>query len=150
MQFTEDPLVKESLGFLMTREIAHFQMFSAALDDIAQNFPPGVLQGDPRYTHVYYNMSDGATVRGPWNEGQGPWQDGGQWEYIQNPIEHVMDTEGLVQQSADSSGRSATEVRKLEKQMAKVRSHEVMQSSSSGETQWSDYATRTRRGGSRE
>ena len=30
LQFTEDPLVKESLEFLMTREIAHFQMFSAS------------------------------------------------------------------------------------------------------------------------
>lgn len=30
LQFTEDPLVQESLRFLMTRETAHFQMFSAA------------------------------------------------------------------------------------------------------------------------
>src|SRR5687768_8292816 len=41
LQFTDDPLVKESLGFLMTREVAHFQMFSAALQDIQPNFPPG-------------------------------------------------------------------------------------------------------------
>ena len=40
--FTDDPLVRESLGFLMTREIAHFQMFTAALNDIQPNFPPGV------------------------------------------------------------------------------------------------------------
>src|SRR5690606_15237057 len=29
MQFTDDPYVKETLAFLMTREISHFQMFSA-------------------------------------------------------------------------------------------------------------------------
>src|SRR5574338_644118 len=34
MQFTDDPLVKETLGFLMTREIAHFQQFAAALETI--------------------------------------------------------------------------------------------------------------------
>src|SRR5690242_9439269 len=60
MKFTEDPLVHESLRFLMTREIAHFQQFSAALANIQPNFPPGVLQGDPRYTHAYFNMSNGA------------------------------------------------------------------------------------------
>src|SRR5919206_4412932 len=37
MQFTDDPLVKESLDFLMTREVAHFQMFSAALEEITPN-----------------------------------------------------------------------------------------------------------------
>src|SRR5690606_36875402 len=30
MQFTDDPYVKETLRFLMTREVAHFQMFEAA------------------------------------------------------------------------------------------------------------------------
>lgn len=63
MQFTDDPLVKESLGFLMTREIAHAQMFTAALGTIQPNFPPGVLQGDPHFTHAYYNMSNGPSAR---------------------------------------------------------------------------------------
>ena len=31
LQFTDDPYVKETLRFLMTREVAHFQMFEAAL-----------------------------------------------------------------------------------------------------------------------
>src|SRR5947209_10003945 len=56
MQYTDDPHVRDSLIFLMTREIAHFQMFSAALETIKPNFPPGVLQGDPKFTHAYYNM----------------------------------------------------------------------------------------------
>lgn len=37
MQFTDDPHVQESLRFLMTREIAHLQMFTAALDSIKEN-----------------------------------------------------------------------------------------------------------------
>lgn len=71
LQFTDDPLVQESLRFLMTREITHFQQFSAALATIEPNFPPGVLQGDPRYTHLAFDMSNGSSFRGPWNEGQG-------------------------------------------------------------------------------
>ena len=34
MQFTDDPLVKESLSFLMTREITHMQVFTAALETV--------------------------------------------------------------------------------------------------------------------
>src|SRR4051794_32092578 len=98
LQFTDDPLVQESLSFLMTREIAHFQMFTAALETIQPNFPPGVLQGDPRHTHTYYNMSNGHDVRGPWNEGKGPWNDGQGWIYYHDPIDHVRQTRGLVKE----------------------------------------------------
>ena len=38
LQFTDDPYVKETLRFLMTREVAHFQMFEAALQTIKPNF----------------------------------------------------------------------------------------------------------------
>ncbi len=72
MQFTEDPLVKESLRFLMTREVAHFQMFTAALETISPNFPPGVLQGDPRFTHRYFNMSSGQRPAGRGTKGRVP------------------------------------------------------------------------------
>ena len=66
---TDDAGVKEALGFLMTREIAHQQSFEKALYSIQPNFPPGKLPGMPEFTNVYFNMSsgDGDTVRGPWN-----------------------------------------------------------------------------------
>lgn len=38
MKFTDDPYVKETLSFLMTREVAHYQMFEAALDSIQTQF----------------------------------------------------------------------------------------------------------------
>ncbi len=44
---TDDPLVKETLTFLMTREVTHFQQFEAALETIQPNFPPGVFQTSP-------------------------------------------------------------------------------------------------------
>jgi Mn-containing catalase len=65
---TDDPGVKEALGFLMTREIAHQQQFEKALYSIQPNFPPGKLAGMPEFTNVYFNMSNGeGDQRGPWN-----------------------------------------------------------------------------------
>jgi len=71
---TDDPGVKEALGFLMTREIAHQKSFEKALYTITPNFPPGKMPGDPRFTSVYFNMSQGgADMLGPWNDGP-EWQ----------------------------------------------------------------------------
>lgn len=65
---TDDPGVKEALGFLMTREVAHLQSFEKALYSIEPNFPPGKLPGDPRFSNVYFNMSQGeGDMSGPWN-----------------------------------------------------------------------------------
>jgi Mn-containing catalase len=66
---TDDPGVKEALGFLMTREIAHQQSFEKALYSIQPNFPPGKLAGMPEFTNVYFKMSTGnGNLRGPWNK----------------------------------------------------------------------------------
>lgn len=68
INLTDDPGVKEALGFLMTREISHQQSFEKALYSIQPNFPPGKLQGMPEFTNVYFNMSIGeGDKRGPWN-----------------------------------------------------------------------------------
>jgi Mn-containing catalase len=139
LQFTPDPLVQESLQFLMTREIAHFQMFSAALDTIQPNFPPGVLQGDPRQTHVYYNMSNGASSRGPWNEGQGPWPKGEQWMYVEDPINEVIETRGQLDAKVCGTKQTLDDTKKLDKQLSKQRSSEVKQAAPKGASQWSSY-----------
>ena len=73
---TGDPGLKDALGFLMTREIAHQKSFEKALYAIEGNFPTGKLPGDPEFTDKYYNMSQGeGDARGPWNSGE-------QWEYV--------------------------------------------------------------------
>jgi Mn-containing catalase len=80
---TEDPGVKEALGFLMTREIAHQKSFEKALYAIEPNFPPGKLQGDPRFTGVYFNMSQGeGDARGSWNQGD-------QWMFVSDRNEQA-------------------------------------------------------------
>ena len=68
INLTDDPGVKEALGFLMTREVAHQQSFEKALYSMVPNFPPAKLPGDPRFANVYFNMSQGeGDMRGPWN-----------------------------------------------------------------------------------
>ena len=57
MKFTDDVYVKETLRFLMTREVAHYQMFQAALDTIEPNFPTGVLASDPKFSNKYFNLT---------------------------------------------------------------------------------------------
>lgn len=68
---TDDPGVKEALGFLMTREIAHQRSFEKALYSMQPNFPPGKLPDDPRFASVYFDMSQSDDpqdeLRGPWN-----------------------------------------------------------------------------------
>ncbi len=65
---TDDPGIKEALGFLMTREAAHLKSFEKALYAISPNFPPGKMLVDPNYAAKYFNMSQGqGDMRGPWN-----------------------------------------------------------------------------------
>lgn len=73
---TDDPGVKEALGFLMTREVAHQKSFEKALYSMESNFPPGKMPADPRFASVYFNMSQGpGEMRGPWNQGE-------KWDYV--------------------------------------------------------------------
>jgi Mn-containing catalase len=76
ISLTDDPGVKEALGFLMTREVAHQKSFEKALYSISPNFPPGKMPVDPRFANVYMNMSQGdGEMRGSWNQGD-------QWDFV--------------------------------------------------------------------
>lgn len=141
LKYTDDPHVQDTLRFLMTREIAHFQQFAAALGTIEPNFPPGVFQGDLRFTHAYYNMSNGEDVRGPWNKGKGPWQKGEEWEYIEDPVEQVAATHGQVDKEIVGHSRDPKEVKKLEKELAKERADAFKKAMPGGELAWSDFST---------
>ena len=78
---TDDPGIKEALGFLMTREVAHQKSFEKALYSIQPNFPPGKLPGVEKFASVYYNMSQGP------GDARGPWNDGELWDYVAQPDE---------------------------------------------------------------
>lgn len=73
---SDDPDVKQALGFLMTREIAHQKSFEKALYAIEPNFPPGKMPGQPQFTSKYFNMSQGE------GDMKGPWNDGPQWQRV--------------------------------------------------------------------
>lgn len=139
MQFTDDKYVLETLEFLMTREITHFQMFSAALETIQPNFPPGILQGDPRFSHTVYNMSSSANARGPWNEGQGPWGRGESWEYIDDPIRQVIETQGQLKKAVAGTAQTPEQAQQKAQALGKKRSQEVKAAVSTGVNQWSSY-----------
>ena len=138
MQFTDDPYEKETLSFLMTREVAHYQMFEAALCTIQPNFPPGVLQGDPRFSNKYFNMSSGSSYRGPWNEGETIGQ-GETWLYIEDPIKHVVETEGMTTHGPQGTDRTMESVAAKDKELSKIRSEEIKMSMPKGVAQWSTY-----------
>lgn len=74
---TDDPGIKDALGFLMTREIAHQKSFEKALYSIADNFPPGRLAGMPPYDTLYVNASTGP------GDTEGPWNSGPEWERLE-------------------------------------------------------------------
>jgi Mn-containing catalase len=138
MKFTDDPLVKETLRFLMTREVAHYQMFEAALDSIQPNFPQGILQSDPRYSNKYYNMSNTDEFRGPWNEGVST-QLGEQWQYIEDPIRNVRETNGLLEEQTAGTARTEEEVANMNSSLSSERSVEIKAATPTENMQWSDY-----------
>jgi Mn-containing catalase len=83
INITDDPGIKEALGFLMTREIAHQKSFEKALYSITNNFPSGKLPGIAPFADMYVNTSQGE------GDANGPWNTGEQWERIDD-LEEVM------------------------------------------------------------
>src|SRR5690606_17693425 len=140
MKFTDDVYVKDSLRFLMTREVAHFQMFQAALDKIQPNFPPGILQSDPRFSNKYFNMSNGEDFKGPWNEGKSP-EMKEDWQVIDKPQDHVQDTNGLLDEETKGTQRAEKSVQKDNKALSKERKAEIDKATkpNNGILSWSDY-----------
>ncbi len=87
INITDDPGIKDALGFLMTREIAHQKSFEKALYAIEDNFPPGKLPGIAPYADMYVNTSQGeGDMDGPWNSGK-------QWDRIDD-LEQTMPIDG--------------------------------------------------------
>jgi len=140
MKFTDDPYVKNTLSFLMTREVAHYKMFEAALESIQPNFPPAVLQADPRYTQQYFNFSPENSFTGPWNEGEMP-KMGKDWEFIADPVAYSKETKGLTD-LPDDKEEELEETEALDIQMSEVKSAEVKNAEPDGVAQWSDYKSK--------
>lgn len=109
INMTDDPGVKDALGFLMTREVAHQISFEKALYSIRNNFPPGKLPPIEQYANNYYNMSQGGEVRGSWNSDENfnyvadpsPAVDGGDGlASVQLPAEQQANLESMIKRTA--------------------------------------------------
>jgi Mn-containing catalase len=83
INITDDPGIKDALGFLMTREVAHQKSFEKALYAIENNFPSGKLPGVEKYASMYVNTSQGE------GDTNGPWNSGDEWDRIDD-LEQVM------------------------------------------------------------
>jgi Mn-containing catalase len=111
-------------------------MFEAALETIQPNFPPGTLQGEPKFSNLYFNMSSGNDFKGPWNEGESA-ELGETFQYIEDPVSFIAETDGLLSDTLKGSERDEEEVQVLDKQMGQRRRQEIdMATPTSGILQW--------------
>lgn len=133
MKFTTDPYVLDTLTFLMTREVAHYKMFEAALSTIEPNFPPGMLQADPRYTQQYFNMSKPASARGPWNEGEMPGM-GKDFEYIDEPLDYVK--EKSMEKTSEEMKSKLQETQTMNEKLSKEKSDEMKNADAEHDGHW--------------
>ena len=83
-------------------------------------------------------MSNGAEVRGPWNEGETP-VDGEEWKYIADPVEHVRETKGELEMPIEGIAMSEEEMDQMNSELSRERSEEIKIVSPPGPTQWSNY-----------
>jgi Mn-containing catalase len=85
INFCDDAGTKDALQFLMTREITHMKAFSAALESMKKPaFSIGKIAPTPGLVNQFFNDSTGSG-----NEGEidtrGPWNEGGDWEFVNSP-----------------------------------------------------------------
>lgn len=88
-------------------------------------------------TQQYFNLSPDQSVRGPWNQGEMP-NMGKSWEYVEDPLNYVNETEGLTDLE-DSMEGELEEMDRLNEKMSAMRTKEVKAAEPEGIAAWSDY-----------
>jgi len=85
INFCDDAGSKDALQFLMTREITHMKAFTLALESMGKPaFSIGAIPPTPGLVNQYFNDSTGEGPDGE-TDARGPWNEGGDWEYVQAP-----------------------------------------------------------------
>ena len=85
INFCDDAGTKDALQFLMTREITHMKAFAAALESMEKPpFSIGRIAPSAGVVNQFYNDSTGAGDLGE-IDARGPWNEGGDWEFVQSP-----------------------------------------------------------------
>jgi Mn-containing catalase len=85
INFCSDKGTIDALQFLMTREITHMKAFTAALESLGKDrFTIGKIPPTPELVNQYFDDSTGTGDNGE-RDARGPWNQGGDWEYVQAP-----------------------------------------------------------------
>ena len=104
----DDPGSRDALQFLMTREITHMKAFTLALESLGKNpFSIGRIPPTPSLVNQYFNDSTGTGDEGE-TDSRGPWNEGGDWEYVQAPM-LAQGVENLEASSGGQIGARGTE-----------------------------------------
>ena len=106
INFTDDAGTKDALQFLMTREITHMKAFTAALESLGKpQFSIGRIPPTPILVDQFFNDSTGAGDEGEM-DARGPWNQGGQWEFVDAPALQDLRESGDENASIDHRGTS--------------------------------------------
>ena len=122
----------------MTREITHYQQFEAALQTIEPNFPPGILQGNEKYSNWHYNMSKGDKYDGPWKEGEST-QLKEKWQVCDDAVKQSNDTDGLLDLQPKGTNRTDKSIKDLDKKLSEERSSKVREANPEENQQWTEF-----------
>ncbi len=111
INFCADAGTKDALQFLMTREITHMKAFTAALESMGKpRFSIGQIPPTRGLVDQFFNDSTGKGEDGE-IDARGPWNEGGDWEFVEAPAFQQMraDGNGAAPAVADRSTSTAAE-----------------------------------------
>jgi Mn-containing catalase len=110
IDFCDDAGTKDALQFLMTREITHMKAFAAALESMEKPpFSIGRIAPSAGVVNQFYNDSTGTGEMGE-IDARGPWNEGGEWEFVQSPAVSGNGASG----DGDGQGMTASAESQLE------------------------------------
>jgi Mn-containing catalase len=90
INFCDDAGSKDALQFLMTREITHMKAFTLALESLGKKpFSIGKIPPSRDLVNKYFNDSTGRGEDGE-VDARGPWNQGGDWEYVESPVNELV------------------------------------------------------------
>jgi Mn-containing catalase len=93
INFTADQGTIDALQFLMTREITHMKVFTAALESLGKDrFSIGAIPPTPELVDQYFDDSTGLGDRGE-PDARGPWNEGGEWDLVEAPAFQELKSE---------------------------------------------------------
>ena len=107
INFCDDAGSKDALQFLMTREITHMKAFAAALESMKKPaFSIGKIAPTPGLVNQFFNDSTGEGDEGEIDT-RGPWNEGGDWEFITSPALSTTDADPDIAIKTESSPPTA-------------------------------------------